>query len=296
MRLSGKASTDSVVTIQDGDGFRRPLLGLAGYVGPSGVMDNASRAWELPGPMRWVRVALMGALLVLVLVRTATGATSARSAPEQASAAFPTEPAFGRMPPADAIDELRQVADDPQAEPLMRRLAERERVDALVATGRIDQAADEARQHEDRLDPHFVTQVERLLVRRAVRRTACAVLVAFAALVGIGLWRAGRRRALDRASREVRKLAPVAVGFVLFVAVAGGALASKYESGSALPFVLLGAGLLPLLFLGRAWSAVGSQTAVARAARGLLCGMTVVAEAFLLLDLYGSQYLPGFGL
>jgi hypothetical protein len=41
---------------------------------------------------------------------------------------------------------------------------------------------------------------------------------------------------------------------------------------------------------------VGSQTAAARAARALLCGATVIAAAFMLLDTLGPQYLTGFGL
>ena len=96
--------------------------------------------------------------------------------------------------------------------------------------------------------------------------------------------------------RELRKLAPVAAVFVAFVAVAGGVLASKYESGNAEPFLFLGAAVLPLLLLARAWSAVGSQTGAARAARALLCGATVVAAAFMLLDAMNPQYLEGFGL
>jgi tetratricopeptide (TPR) repeat protein len=204
---------------------------------------------------------------------------------------------LGRMHrPADAIDPLRRVVVDPAADPLTQRLAERELVDAWVAMGQIDEAATEARAHSTRLDPGFVKQVQRLIVRRAVRVAAFVVLAAFAALAVLGLVGAWRRGVLDEAAREVRKLAPVAVFFVAFMAVGGGVLASKYESGSATPFLLLGAGVLPLLLLARAWSAVGSQATAARAARGLLCGVTVVAAAFVLLDRFGSQYLPGFGL
>jgi hypothetical protein len=198
--------------------------------------------------------------------------------------------------PADAIELLRQVTADPRTDPPMQRLAERELVDALVATGHIDEAVAETRSHPAWLDPSFVKQTGRLLVRRALRWTALSALATFAGLAAIGLWRAGRRRAMSQAGREVRKMAPVGAAFVAFVVVAGGALAANYESGSAMPFLLLGAGVLPLLFLGRAWSAVGSQTACARAARGLLCGTTVLAEAFLVLDLCRPQYLMGFGL
>jgi len=385
-------------------------------------MDNAGRAWELPGPMRWALLSLMVAMTTLAVTRTAW-ATEARSDVDAANAALTAEPpkrdiartalsqattanddptavgeayfllgeldegdgAFaqalvddraaidaasntrwalrasdridwlrarsegdfaplrrlekvrrdpaassdptvvdalahdlesfppgavrvearmlvaeawiGRMHrPGDAIGELRQVAEDPKADPLTQRLAERELIDALVATGRIDEAAAEATAHKTRLDPRFVKQVGRLIVRRAVRWGSIGVLATFALLAVAGLARAGMRRKLGMALRELRKLSPVAALFVAFVAVAGGVLASKYESGNAAPFLVLGAGVLPLLLVARAWSAVGSQTAAARAARALLCGATVIAAAFMLLDWLGPQYLPGFGL
>jgi len=385
-------------------------------------MDNAGRAWELPGPMRWALLALMVAMTALAVTRTAK-ATEARAAVDAANVALTAEPpkrnvarqalsrataanddptavgeayfllgeldegesaypqamvddraaidaapntrwalrasdridwlrarsegdfgpltrlekvrrdpaassdpgavdalahdleAFppgpvrvearmlvaeawvGRMHrPGDAIGELRQVAADPKADPLTQRLAERELVDALVATGRIDEAAAEAQTHKNRLDPRFVRQVGRLIVRRTVRWGSLGVLAAFALLAVAGLVRAGMRRELGGAMRELRKLSPVAALFVAFVAVAGGVLASRYESGNAAPFLVLGAGVLPLLLVARAWSAVGSQTAAARAARAVLCGATVFAAAFTLLDWFGPEYLPGFGL
>jgi hypothetical protein len=204
---------------------------------------------------------------------------------------------LGRMHRPDAaVVQLRQVADDPKADPLTGRLAERELVDALVATGRLDDAAAEARAHKTRLDPRFVRQVQRLVVRRSVRWVARGVLAAFALLAIVGLARAARRGALGDALRALRALGPVALLFIAFIAVAGGALASNYESGNASPFLWLGAAVLPLVLLARAWSAVGSQRAGARAARAALCGASVVAMAFVLLDTLDPQYLVGFGL
>jgi hypothetical protein len=204
---------------------------------------------------------------------------------------------LGRMHRPDAaIAQLRRVTDDPKADPLTGRLAERELVDALVATGRLDEAAAEARAHAARLDPRFVRQVQRLIVRRAVRWVARVVLAAFALLALVGLVRAARRGVLGEAARALRALGPVALLFVAFVAVAGGVLASNYESGNASPFLWLGAAVLPLVLLARAWSAVGSQRAAARAARATLCGASVVAAAFVLLDTLDPQYLAGFGL
>jgi hypothetical protein len=202
-----------------------------------------------------------------------------------------------RVPrPEDAIGQLRAVTNDPKAEPLTLRLAERELVDALVATGRLDDAAAEAATHAPRLDPRFVKQVQRLVVRRQVRGAAYVVLAVFAALAAVALWRARRRGVLATARRELRTLARVAVPFVAFLAIGGGVLASKYESGNASPFLWLGAVVLPLLLVARAWAAVGAQTARARAGRAALCGGAVVAAAFTLLDLLDPQYLVGFGL
>jgi hypothetical protein len=204
---------------------------------------------------------------------------------------------IGRMHrAADAVGELRKVVEDPKADALTSRLAERELVDALVASGRIDEAAAEATAHSTRLDPRFVKQVQRLVVRRGVRQASRVVLALFALLAVVGLVRAARRRALPEAGRELRKLAPVALLFIAFIAVGGGYLASKYESGNASPFLWLGAAVFPLLLLARAWSAVGSQRPRARMARALLCGGAVVATAFTLLDVLDPQYLAGFGL
>src|SRR5580704_8769411 len=155
---------------------------------------------------------------------------------------------LGRLHRPDAaIAELRAVADDARADALTVRLAERELVDALSTSGRIDEAAAEARAHADRLDTTFVAQVSRLVVRRAVRYGAIGVLVAFAALASAELGRAARLRPIGSAGAELRKMAPVAVLFVAFVAVGGGLLASSYESASASPFLGLGAAVLPLL-------------------------------------------------
>ena len=198
--------------------------------------------------------------------------------------------------PSAALDELRAVASDPKADALTARLAERELVDVLVSDGDIDEAAAEAHAHANRLDPRFVRQVSRLLVRRAVRYGAIAVVGAFLALACIAVARAARRQALGSGTREARRLAPVAALFVAFVAVGGGLLASNYESGNASPFLLLGGAVLPLVLIARVWSAVGSERQGARVARSLLCGATVLAAAFLLLDRIHPEYLAGFGL
>lgn len=204
---------------------------------------------------------------------------------------------LGRMGrPNDAIHELTLVRDDHKTDPLTSRLAERELVDAYVGQGRVDEAIAEATAHSTRLDPKFVRQVKRLAVRRGVMRFATIVLVAFGVMSILALLRAGQRKTLGQAWTALRELAPAALGFVAFVAVAGGVLASQYESGNSTPFFLLGGAVLPLVLLARAWSAVGSQTRAARLGRALLCAATVVAAAFMLLEKVYPDYLVGFGL
>jgi hypothetical protein len=204
---------------------------------------------------------------------------------------------LGRMHRPDlAVAVLRAVCEDPRADTLTVRLAERELVDVLVSTGRIEEAAAEARDHANRLDARFVRQVTRLLVRRKVRFGAMGILASFALLAGVGLARAGRRGTLGAASRELRKIAGPAAIFVGVVAAGGGMLASNYESGNSAPFLLLGGAVLPLVLVARAWAAVGSNTTAARIARSLLAAAATLATAFLLLDTAHPEYLAGFGL
>jgi hypothetical protein len=204
---------------------------------------------------------------------------------------------LGRMRrPSDAIRELRKVAGDPQADPITASLAEREIVETIAAGGEIVEAAAEAHARGQLLDPRFVRRVDRLVRRRWVRRAATGVILTFATLTAVALVRARRRRALDDAARAMGGLAAVAVAFVAFVAVAGGTLASRYESGNAWPFLLLGLAVLPLVLLARAWSAVGSTRPASQIARALLCATTVLAAAFVLLDVVSPEYLEGFNL
>jgi hypothetical protein len=198
--------------------------------------------------------------------------------------------------PDDAIVLLRRVIDEPKIDPLTLRLAEHELVDALIARGRIDEAVAEVTAHPSRLDLRYVRQVKRLRTRRFATFAAEGILAAFVLLSLAAMVRAGQRQVLGEAWRSLRSMLPAAALFVAFVALGGGLLASQYETGNARPFLLLGAGVLPLVLLARLWSAVGSQARAARVARSLLCGATVMATAFMLLETMTPQYLEGFGL
>jgi hypothetical protein len=196
----------------------------------------------------------------------------------------------------DAIAELRKVSDDPDAEPITARLAERELVDALVKSGRLDDASAETQAHASRLDQGFVARMQRLVRRRTWTRLAFADLAMFFLLPLVAVLRAHRRRTLTGVVRSTARLAPLAVAVTAYVAVVGGALASQYETGNAAPFVALGVAALPLVLVARAWSSAGSTRPSARVGRALLCATSVFAAAFLVLDVAYPTYLEGFGL
>ncbi len=188
------------------------------------------------------------------------------------------------------------MSDDSEADPLSSRLAEREIVDTLVGQGRLDEASAEAASHASLLDPGFVKQIRALVRRRTIREAALAELGGFTALVGLALVRASRRGQLGQARTAILKLGPVAVAFAVYLAAAGGLLASQYESGNAAPFAFLALAVLPLLLLARAWGSVGSTQRLARTGRAVLCAVSVFAAAFVLLDAVNPSYLEGFGL
>jgi hypothetical protein len=147
-------------------------------------------------------------------------------------------------------------------------------------------------------DPKLRAHVVTLARRRTLHRAAWIDLAVVALLASASLARAAatRRGALADVARHLRRLAPLAIAFTAYVAIAGGALAAKYESGNALPFWALGAVLLVLVALARAWSATGGASRTARVTRAVLAATTVVAAAFLVLESIDTMYLEGFGL
>ncbi len=198
--------------------------------------------------------------------------------------------------PEDAIGELRTVADDPTSDALTAQLAARELVNALVASGELAKAQSEALARGDRLDSRFVAQIGRLARRRVFRAAALLELALFVTLACFALFRARSVRTRARVSSALWRLAPAALAFAVFVGGGGGLLASNYETGNAVPFFLFGLLVLPVVLLAGAWAAAGSARAPARVGRALLCGASVAAAAFVLLDAYRPTYLEGFGL
>ena len=216
---------------------------------------------------------------------------------------------------ADAIPLFRRVTADPKADPLTRRQAARALVDTLVGDGQIDAAREDAHALAAYLAPSFVLHVDRLVRRRTIGRIAEAnlalIFVAAAAAVGAATWR-GRGAAVIGAMRQ---WAPIAGGYVAYIAIAGGVLASNYEAGNAKPFLAFGAAIFPLAMAARAWGVAApsepnatrdrrvrrswrsrARWGVPRLARASVCAMGALATAFLVLAWVDPIYLEGFGL
>jgi hypothetical protein len=203
---------------------------------------------------------------------------------------------LGRLErPADALPLLRDVVADPAADPLSARQARRELVGALERLGDFEGAARAA--NAAGADPELGHKLAIQARRRYMHIASIAALGLFlgAAAVGIG-------RRLQQSAAQVkaalRKFATVTIAFALWSGVLGGLLASTYETGNAKPFLLFGAGLIPLLLLARAWGVVagGASGRASRVARATLSAASVVAAGFLVLESVDVAYLEGFGL
>lgn len=198
--------------------------------------------------------------------------------------------------PDDAVALLRSIADDAYADADVARLAEHRIVATWLDDGRVRDAAREAEAHAGLVDAPLAARVRRLLRRRFARGAACAAIALLALTAGLAWIGAARRRALPQAARAVVGAAPAALGVGAYAAGVGGVLATMYDGGRGAPFVALGAAVVPLVLVARAWSAVGSNARAARLARAAVCGAATIAAGFLVLEGLDPTYLEGFGL
>jgi hypothetical protein len=197
---------------------------------------------------------------------------------------------------SDGEAALRKVVDDPLADGLVRRQAAQELVEAMIADGDLAAARTTARSLGHTLDARVAHKVDVLIRRSRMHFLAMVDLGLFVLLAAVAIARATARGGLGDAALAVRKLGPVGIVFAAYVALAGGALASEYETGNAEPFLVFGVVLLPIVMAARAWGAVGSAATAARVARAVVCATAVMAAAFLVLEAINGQYLEGFKL
>ena len=196
----------------------------------------------------------------------------------------------------DGEAALRKIVDDPRADGLLRRQAATELVAALVDDGDLATARATVLSLGRLVDATMAERGSERIRRRRAHLASIADLAPFGLLTALALVRAAARGAIAPVGEALRRTLPLGVTFAAYVALAGGALASGYETGNAGPFFAFGGVLLPVAIAARAWGAAGSPRGVARAGRAILSGSAVVAAAFLTLEAINGQYLEGFRL
>ena len=195
-----------------------------------------------------------------------------------------------------ALPILELVITDPKADPISFHQASHEVVDTYLALENPDAAARiAALPHED---PTLAKKVKIWRRRKNGRELAGVVLAAFAIACFVAIARAIRRGELDALKTTLKKFAPLAVLFAIWIGACGGILASSYETGNEGPFVVLAIVALPIFFLARAWSASSANASLLfRVGRGLLTAGAMLAAAFVVLaSMRDGIYLGGFGL
>jgi hypothetical protein len=104
----------------------------------------------------------------------------------------------------DTIAELRKVVADPSSDSMDASFARHHLVEALLAAGRLDEAASEVRAH--RFEPKIKLEVERLVRRRTFRWSAIAELVAAVGAAVVVVVRTLTLRARGARERVLRVL------------------------------------------------------------------------------------------
>ena len=193
--------------------------------------------------------------------------------------------------PRDAEPLLARIIADPLADRVTVANAARELVALTSARGDLAAAA-----HVAEGDPVLTARVARIARRRLAHDASLLALGALAAFALVALGRAARRREVARVRAAVVRSGPVLIAYCIYIAAFGALLATGFEAGTASPFLWLGAGLAPLLFVSRAWAAAGSETGASRLGRAALSGASALATAFLVLEHLDVSYLAGVGL
>jgi hypothetical protein len=222
-----------------------------------------------------------------------------RLLPALAIALFVTASAHAQAPPASFFDgrsndELRALASDAKNDVLLRRSAATRLVMTLADAGEFDAADAAGREFAKNIDPASIKHVAAVRRRAHVHVVALGVLAVALGLAVLSLVAA--RRLLAAALRAAGAIARLVAFFLLYAGLAGGYLASSYENGSPLPFMLFAGLMLPLVLLLRMWSAVGSPRLAARIGRALAAVGATLAVGFLVVEHVNPAYLEGFGL
>ncbi len=191
--------------------------------------------------------------------------------------------------PQDAEQLLRKVLADPRASHDSIKFATHDLVGLRLRARDYDDAA----RIVAAAGPHADDATKKLVERARLRARLHVASIVAVVVPLAGLLRAARSR---KAFGAARRVLPLALVYVAYVALAGAALATGYERGTSKPFLFFGLVLLPLLLLARVWSAAGAQTTRARIGRALACATSAFGAGFLVLEYVDVAFLEGLGL
>lgn len=192
-----------------------------------------------------------------------------------------------------AAGVFEKVVASNLARPAERELALDSVVSARLESGDLNRAI-EAVDRWGEVAPRVRDRVWRLRIRRFLEWASLAVLgvALFAGLVAaIRLKRAGNEGQAVAASF----IHPYALPFALYIAGVGALCVRNYHATDPRPFLFLGAGVVVLAGIGRAWR-MASRTTAARWGFGAFGLAAVLSLAFLALSQSDPAYLEGFGL
>ena len=198
--------------------------------------------------------------------------------------------------PADAVPLWRRIVVDPHADKVVAAAAARSLVAHHLALGDLAAAEAAVALAGPHADATLASDVGRAIRRHRLHLAALGVIGLAIVLAAVAIGKAARARQLAAVIERTRTSSGLAIGYAAYVAIAGALLATGYEQGTARPFLLFGAVLVPILVVSRAWGAAGSQAAGARGLRAALCAASALGAAFLVLEHVDVAYLEGLGL
>lgn len=193
--------------------------------------------------------------------------------------------------PSRAIAPAEAVVRDTGADPLSRKLALRQLVEAHRLGEDLPSAVAAVDAFPELL-PDLWDEVHREARRVWLRRGALGTMLAL--LLWGGFVSVRLLRNLGFSHTRALLLRPLPLICAAWIALAGAWLATSYDASDPSPFLFLGAQLVLIDIAARALSA-GSKR-VAPPIRAGLCLAAALAAAFLALDMSDPAYLDSFGL
>ena len=195
-----------------------------------------------------------------------------------------------------AAHALDAALSDASADRLTRALAVSELVALERERGRLDAAARVVSRFPD-LAPNLRAEVQRLVRRVWIGRVAigfvaAVLLIGIVAVVRAIFWLHRDADAVLRTAVQARSVA-----FALYMGGAASLLVRLHGEGDVRPFLWLGFGVLAIDAAARGWRmGFVDERPRARLARSIICGIAVLAIAFLSLQYVDASYLETLGL